>query len=144
MLHDPIAPLKAKAQAEVEKFQHVAIALRLLLQPRENREDLFAAPGLVVKARQQRVLGPVALLSPGRTHYRLVDKRAEHVTEGQQRGPVVALFGELDFDGRDLIDYLTIEPLDVAHLVELTYPQYHTQQRTGGIYQRIEVVAAQA
>src|SRR5439155_1232874 len=78
-LGDPVAPLEAEFEADIQELEQVEVGLGVLGQPREELEELLAAADLSVEQRQETLLGPGARGAQRRARRRLVDQRAERV-----------------------------------------------------------------
>src|SRR5262245_11170407 len=76
---DPEPPLETELETHVHELEEIQVRLRVLREPRQELEELLAAPGLAVEERQESPLRPRTRCAEWRAGGSLVDQRAERV-----------------------------------------------------------------
>ncbi|MCY1510647.1 hypothetical protein D9M68_450340 [compost metagenome] len=117
VVDDAKAPLEAHRQAEVDELDEVQVLLRVLHQPRQQLEELLAAPGLVVEHHEQALRRPDAA-APRRERRGLVDRGAQAVARAD------------DHFGRDA--GLLRARLETPHLVDQVLAQLRGRRVVAG------------
>ena len=133
-----IAAFETEPQAHVEQLEQVGIRRRILAEPLQQLEGLFAAPTFFVELLQQVALGPGPACAPGCLRDHLVDERAQQVAGRGDLRPRHALRAGERFELGDPCQQLQAQGGRVVVRCRAAQLGDEREQRAGGTDQRVD------
>ncbi len=139
-----VLPLQPHGHAQIHELEQIEIGRGLLQETVEDLEKLLAAPALIVKDVEQRLIRPDALAAPGRVQDGLVEQRAQGVARRDHGLRTLARRLRGRFEVLDLLRDLSEQPTGIGVVDRGAEARREPQQRRRGPRERIHVGGVRA